>query len=85
MHRRKVKGSLLGSSKTGSIVYIAPEATLQHSRELQNLLYDEHEEIVRILKQLTNDIRIYISELEEYQWYLTNLDIIAAKAKYAQK
>lgn len=85
MHRRKVKGSLLGSSKTGSIVYIAPEATLQHSRELQNLLYDEHEEIVRILKQLTNDIRIYISELKVYQWYLTNLDVIAAKAKYAQK
>ena len=51
MYRRKVKGSLLGSSKTGSIVYIAPEATLQFSRELQNLAYEEHQEIVRILKQ----------------------------------
>ncbi len=27
MHRRKVKGSILGSSKTGSIAYIAPEST----------------------------------------------------------
>ncbi|SDX31850.1 DNA mismatch repair protein MutS2 [Lutibacter oricola] len=85
MHRRKVKGSLLGSSKTGSIVYIAPEATLQASRELQNLLYDEHEEIVRILKQLTNDLREFIPDLIEYQSYLTNLDVVAAKAKYAQK
>ncbi len=29
MYRRKVKGSILGSSKTGSIAYIEPETTLQ--------------------------------------------------------
>jgi DNA mismatch repair protein MutS2 len=85
MHRRKVRGSLLGSSKTGSIVYIAPEATLQYSRELQNLLFDEHEEIVRILKDLTNSLRIFSPQLLEYQKYLTKLDVIGAKAKYAKK
>ncbi len=85
MYRRKVKGSLLGSSKTGSIVYIAPEATLQFSRELQNLLYDEHQEIIRILKNLTAVIRAYISEISSYQKFLTKLDVIAAKAKYANK
>ena len=84
MHRRKVRGSLLGSSKTGSIVYIAPEATLQFSRELQNLLFDEHEEIVRLLKLLSSSLREYVSELSEYQTYLINLDIVAAKAKYAR-
>lgn len=84
MHRRKVKGSLLGSSKTGSIVFIAPEATLQYSRELQNLLYDEHQEIVRILKELTNSLREFAPNLIEYQNYLTKLDVIAAKAKYAK-
>jgi len=85
MHRRKVKGSLLGSSKTGSIVFIAPEATLQFSRELQNLRYDEHEEIVRILKQLTNTIRVYKHSLDTYQNYLIHLDTVGAKAKYATK
>ncbi|MBI9041125.1 DNA mismatch repair protein MutS [Lutibacter sp.] len=85
MHRRKVRGSLLGSSKTGSIVYIAPEATLQYSRELQNLLFDEHEEIVRILKELTDSLRIFAPNLLEYQKYLTKLDVIGAKAKYAKK
>jgi DNA mismatch repair protein MutS2 len=84
MHRRKVNGSLLGSSKSGSIVFIAPEATLQFSRELQNLAYDEHEEITRILKELTNIIRAYSSYLTDYQAYLINLDVIAAKAKYAK-
>jgi DNA mismatch repair protein MutS2 len=85
MHRRKVKGSLLGSSKTGSIVYIAPEATLQFSRELQNLTYEEHQEIVRILKDLTISISAYIPNLIEYQEYLIKLDVIGAKAKYAHK
>jgi len=50
MYRRKVKGSILGSSKTGSIAYIEPEATLKYSRELSNLEYEEREEITRILK-----------------------------------
>ncbi|MEX1384466.1 DNA mismatch repair protein MutS [Lutibacter sp.] len=85
MYRRKVKGSLLGNSKTGSIVYIAPEATLQFSRELQNLAYEEHQEIVRILKELTNKIRVFVPDLIAYQNFLTKLDVIGAKAKYAKK
>ncbi|PHQ55234.1 MAG: DNA mismatch repair protein MutS [Lutibacter sp.] len=85
MYRRKVKGSLVGSSKTGSIVYIAPEATLQFSRELQNLTYEEHQEVIRILKELTNLLREYTPDLISYQNYLTKLDVIAAKAKYATK
>ncbi len=84
MHRRKVKGSILGNSKTGSIAYIAPESTLRLNRELQNLIAEEQEEIVRILKQLTNDIRPYIDLLQQYQDFLVRLDFIAAKAKYAQ-
>ncbi len=83
MHRKKIKGAILGNSKTGSIVYIAPEATLQYTRELQNLQYDEQEEIVRILKQLTNVIRPYKSLLISYQEYLIHLDAVGAKAKYA--
>ncbi|VAW17553.1 Recombination inhibitory protein MutS2, partial [hydrothermal vent metagenome] len=68
-----------------SIVFIAPEATLQFSRELQNLIYEEHQEIVRILKELTNSLRVYISDLNGYQNYLTKLDVTAAKAMYAKK
>lgn len=85
MHRRKIKGALLGNSKTGSIVYIAPEATLKYSRELQNLLYDEQQEIVRILKLLTNVIRPFSDLLRIYQSYLIHLDVISAKASYALK
>ncbi len=85
MHRRKVKGSVLGQSKTGSIVYIEPEATLRYSRELNNLEYEEREEIVRILKSLTNTIRPFRELLIDYQGFLTYIDVTAAKAKYANK
>ncbi|WP_298540370.1 DNA mismatch repair protein MutS [uncultured Aquimarina sp.] len=85
MYRRKVKGSIMGSSKTGSIVYIEPEATLQFSRTLSNLQYEEREEIVKILKELTNKIRPFSELLEQYQEYLSDIDIIAAKSKYANK
>ncbi|WP_353102428.1 endonuclease MutS2 [Myroides odoratus] len=85
MHRRKVKGSVLGQSKTGSIIYIEPEATLHFSRELNNLEYEEREEIVRILKTLTNSIRPFRTLLLEYTQYLSLLDITAGKAKYALK
>lgn len=85
MYRRKVKGSILGSSKTGSIAYIEPEATLRYSRELSNLEYEEREEITRILKKLTNDIRPYKELLIQYQEFLSDIDVIAGKAKYALK
>jgi DNA mismatch repair protein MutS2 len=85
MYRRKVKGSILGSSKTGSIAYIEPETTLKYSRELSNLEYEEKEEITRILKQLSNRIRPFLDLLIEYQNFLSDIDVIAAKAKYANK
>ncbi|MBC5839746.1 endonuclease MutS2 [Flavobacterium muglaense] len=85
MYRRKVKGSILGSSKTGSIAYIEPEATLQYSRELSNLEYEETEEITRILKQLSNAIRPFLPLLMEYQNFLSDIDVVAAKAKYANR
>ncbi|GAA4055184.1 endonuclease MutS2 [Flavobacterium chungnamense] len=85
MYRRKVKGSILGSSKTGSIAYIEPEATLKYSRELNNLEYEEKEEVTRILKQLTNDIRPFHELIVSYQEFLSDIDVIAAKAKYANK
>jgi DNA mismatch repair protein MutS2 len=85
MYRRKVKGAILGSSKTGSIAYIEPEATLRYSRELSNLEYEEREEITRILKKLSNEIRPYLELLFQYQEFLSDIDVVAAKAKYASK
>ncbi|ARV14636.1 DNA mismatch repair protein MutS [Polaribacter sp. SA4-12] len=85
MHRKKVAGSLLGASKSGNIVYIAPQATLSYSREYQNLIYDEKQEIVKILRDLSATIRPSVFLIEEYIAFLIHTDIVGAKAKYAQE
>ena len=85
MHRKKVKGAVLGSSKTGSIVYIEPQETLEYANELSNLLYEEDEEIKRILKEMTEFVRPHASLLMSYQEYLIKMDVLYAKAKYALK
>jgi DNA mismatch repair protein MutS2 len=85
MYRKKVKGAAMGTSKTGSIVFIEPAATLELSRELNNLLFDEKEEIKKILKQLTEFIRPFREDLKLYQNYLVEIDVISAKAKYSRK
>ncbi len=83
MYRRKVKGSVLGTSKTGSIVYMEPEAVSKYTRALNNLEFDEKEEIQRILNILTSQIRPFRNDLKEYQDFLAHIDLTAAKAKYA--
>ncbi len=85
MHRRKVKGRVLGSSKTGIIVYIQPQATLDYANELNNLMYDEDEEIKVILNDLTELMRPYAETLEAQQSFLVQMDILYAKAKYSNQ
>ncbi|WP_298145490.1 DNA mismatch repair protein MutS [Flavobacterium sp.] len=85
MYRKKVKGAILGTSKTGSISYIEPESTYKYSRELANLEFEEREEIRRILLLLTAQLRPFGEVLGAYQDFLSDIDVIAAKAKYARK
>ena len=83
MYRRKINGTIMGSSKTGSIVFIEPETTYILSRELQNLIFEEDEEIKKILSQLTDYFRPYSDLIINYEQYLINLDIYYSKAKYS--
>ena len=83
MNRRKVRGTVLGQSKTGSIVFIEPETTHKITRELENSEVEEKKEILKILKKLTSKIAVYTSDLVSYQDLLIKIDTIFAKSKYA--
>ena len=85
MYRKKINGMVLGTSKTGSIVYMEPQKTLEYANELSNLLYEEQEEIKKILKTLTEYLRPNASTLKNYQEYLIAIDVFYAKAKFALK
>ena len=85
MYRKKIKGTVLGNSKTGSLVYMEPQETLEYANELSNLIFEEQEEIKRILKELTEYIRPHSALIKTYQDYLINIDLFYAKARYAIK
>ena len=85
MYRKKIKGNILGASKTGSIVYIEPDTTQNYQRELNNLEFEENEEIKKILLDLTNFIRTYRPQLDKYQEFLILIDVLYSKSKYASE
>lgn len=85
MHRKKIRGTVLGQSKTGSIVYMEPQETLEYANELSNLQYEELEEVKKIIKELTDALRAFRGLLRSYQDYLIAIDMLHAKAKYAKK
>ena len=48
-------------------------------------MYDEKQEVIKILRDLSTTIRPMVSLLEEYFEFLIHMDSIGAKAKYAQE
>lgn len=83
--KKRVPGRVLGLSKTGSITYIQPESVLKHYFKLRENEEEEKKETDRILRKLTAEIAEYQPWLESYQKYIFDLDLIRAKAKFAEK
>lgn len=82
-HKRKVSGITLGSSKTGTITFIEPEANVGLNYELESLKDDEQRELFRILRVLTAEIRSSLPLIEGWQQVLTSLDFINARTRLA--
>ena len=83
--KKRVPGRVLGISKTGSITYIQPESVVKHYFKLRENEEEEKKETDRILRRLTAEIAEYQPWLESYQKYIFDLDLIRAKAKFAEK
>jgi DNA mismatch repair protein MutS2 len=82
-HKRKISGTVVGSSKTGSLTFIEPQVNIQLNNELELLLDDERKEIYLILQQLSRELAVHIELITSYQKILTRLDFINAKCKLA--
>jgi DNA mismatch repair protein MutS2 len=82
-HKRKISGTVVGSSKTGSLTFIEPQVNIQLNNELEMLLDDERKEIYRILQALTKEIALFLPLIQAYQAILTELDFINAKTRLA--
>ena len=82
-YKRRVPGSVVGASKTGSLTYIEPLVNRELNHELDCLIEDEQKEEYKILKKLSDFLRAYLSLIESYQKALVQFDFISAKARLA--
>ncbi len=82
-HKRKVQGTVVGSSNTGTLTYIEPQVNVPLNNELEMLMDDERKEIFRILQILRQELSHFITLIREYQEVLTEFDFINAKTRLA--
>ncbi|MCH2223444.1 MAG: DNA mismatch repair protein MutS [Crocinitomicaceae bacterium] len=82
-YKRRVSGSVLGSSKTGKLTYIEPSINIQLNNELELVMDDERKEIFRILQILRKQLKDFLPLIISYQRILTEFDFINAKTRLA--
>lgn len=82
-YKRRISGSVVGSSNTGSLTYIEPQVNIELNNELELVLDDERKEIFRILQLLRKELQEHLPLIKIYQEILTELDFINAKCRLA--
>ncbi|MFZ4261322.1 endonuclease MutS2 [Sphingobacterium sp. HJSM2_6] len=82
-NKRKIKGLIHDVSATGQTVYLEPEEVFQLNNKIRDLEFERRREIIRILIQLTTELRPHVPLLFSYHGLLTKLDFVRAKALFA--
>ncbi|MDX1651793.1 MAG: DNA mismatch repair protein MutS [Brumimicrobium sp.] len=82
-YKRQIGGHISGSSKSGGVTYIEPEATIPINNEIDRLKDDERNEIIIILRKLTEELKSHLPLITEYQKLLVKFDFINAKTRLA--
>jgi DNA mismatch repair protein MutS2 len=82
-HKRKIRGYIIDQSSTGQTIYVEPGDVMEANNDLRDLELEERNEVIRILKSLTGQLRQSLPELEAGYEFLAILDFNRAKAKYA--
>jgi DNA mismatch repair protein MutS2 len=82
-HKRKLKGFILDESATGQTVFMEPAEMLDVNNEIRDLEHAEKREVLRILKDLTSELRKDLPLLEQAFNFLSVIDFVRSKAKFA--
>lgn len=82
-NKRKIAGFIHDESATGRTAYVEPVEVVELNNELRELEYAERREIVRILTELTALLRVDVEGLRRIEEYLTTIDVLRAKARWA--
>jgi DNA mismatch repair protein MutS2 len=82
-HRTSIPGIIHGSSGSGASLYLEPLSTVEINNDIVALEHQEREEVLRILKGLTDAFRAKPVELRQAIDVAAELDVIQAKARFA--
>lgn len=82
-HKNHVPGFIHSSSASGATVFIEPAETLDLNNALTELQLSEQREVVRILTELTAQVREIRLQLEPTLATLATLDLVFGKGKYS--
>jgi DNA mismatch repair protein MutS2 len=83
-HRSAIPGIVHGSSASGASLFLEPLSTVEINNDIVALEEQEAEEVRRILLALTDAFRGRPAELRRTIDVATELDVIQAKARFAQ-
>ena len=82
-NKRKLPGFIHDESATGRTFYVEPVEVVELNNELRELAYAERREIVRILTELTEEIRPEAPLIAASGDYLAEIDMLRAKGGWA--
>lgn len=81
--KKDIRGLIHGKSESGKTTFIEPEILVGLNNEIAELDQDEKNEVRRLLRELTDNLRFHSSLITAYHVFLSNLDFIRSKALFA--
>ncbi len=84
-HKGRAKGLVHDTSDSGETLFIEPFDLVDSSNAMADLTSREHDEVRRILIELTDEARPHVYSLQHSLGILTDLDSAAGRARYAHR
>lgn len=82
-YKRKIGGIVHDESATGKTVFIEPQQVVEANNRIRELEGEERRERMRILLEITAQLRPEIPHILEIETYLGEVDFLRAKALFA--
>ena len=83
--KRKISGIVHDESATGKTLFLEPTAVVEANNRVRELEAEERREIIRILVEVSDEIRPYADGILESMKFLGEIDFIQAKAQLARE
>ena len=84
-YKSRVKGIFHGSSAKHTVLFVEPSSVVEINNDITRLIDDERREIRKILQELCRFLQGYIEPLVAFDKRLVDLDVVRAKAQWAER